>query len=205
MFDSLLFYCKIVSFQQQKPAYYNSYMKLGQKFNKLTLKEYTFYIDNHKKYTDFNTLGLYRSIVENEKLTLDEKIEVREYAHTQFKKSFEFLQLKDPRIYFEVSTLGQKLTEADVSQFWKEIRQNQQKILVDKRIKHRNFGSYSKHECGYDSCPYNGLMIHQGSRLAYGHMHFDGDKNKFIAKDNSDKRKVMRKNKRQLIDRQLND
>ena len=53
-------------------------MEIGQKFNTLTLKEYFFYIDNYKKYTDFSTLGLYRSIVENEKLSLDDKLVIRE-------------------------------------------------------------------------------------------------------------------------------
>jgi hypothetical protein len=64
-------------------------MEIGQKFNTLNIKEYFFYIDNYKKYTDFNTLGLYRSIVENEKLSLDDKKAVREYAHKIFRKTFE--------------------------------------------------------------------------------------------------------------------
>ena len=77
-------------------------MEIGHKFNTLTLKEYFFYIDNYKKYTDFNTLGLYRSMVENEKLSLNDKIAVREYAHKVFKKTFDFLQLKDPKTFVEV-------------------------------------------------------------------------------------------------------
>ncbi len=72
-------------------------MEIGQKFNTLTIKEYFFYIDNHKKYKDFNSLGLYHSIVENEKLTLEDKIAVREFAHKTFKNTFDFLQLKDPK------------------------------------------------------------------------------------------------------------
>ena len=72
-------------------------MVIGQNFNTLSLKEYYFFIDNYKKYTDFNTLGLYRSIVENENLKLNDKIAVREYAHKTFKKTFDFLQLKDPK------------------------------------------------------------------------------------------------------------
>lgn len=178
-------------------------MKLGQKFNKLTTKEYRFYIDNHKKYTDFNTLGLYRSIVENDKLTLAEKIEVRDYTHAQFRKSFDFLQLKDPQTYFEVSTLGQELTQADKSQFWTEIRQNQEKILADKRIKHRSFGVYSKHNCGYDTCVYNGLMVREVSWLKESRIHFDSDKNAYNAKVKSEKRKADRKNKKQQINRRL--
>lgn len=63
-------------------------MKIGQQFNNLTLKEYFFYIDNYKKYTDFNTLGLYRSIIENEKLSIEEKIFVRDYANKIFQKTF---------------------------------------------------------------------------------------------------------------------
>lgn len=108
-------------------------MKIDRKFNTFTLKEYFFYIDNHKKYTDFNTLGLYRSLMENEKLSLEEKIEAREYAHKTFRKTFDFLQLKDPNVFAGVSTLGQELTVADKNQLWENIKKNQQKILTDKR------------------------------------------------------------------------
>ena len=174
-------------------------MEIGQQFNKLTLKEYFFYIDNHKKYTDFNTLGLYRSIIENDKLKIADKIEVREYAHRTFKKTFDFLQLKDPKTYFDVMTIGQELTKADEQQIWEDIKVNQQKILADKKIKHRNFGDYSKHNCGYDTCPLNGLMIRQGSEISEGHMHFNSDKNRYAAKDKADRRKADRKNERQII------
>jgi hypothetical protein len=178
-------------------------MKIGQKFNKLTLKEYFFYIDNYKKYTDFNTLGLYRSILENEKLGLEDKIAVREYAHKTFKKSFDFLQLKDPQVFFDVSTLGQVLTVADEEQLWNEIKQSQQKILADKKIKHRNFGDYSKHNCGHETCFLRGVMIRQGSSLAEGSMHFVSDKSKYIAKKKSNRRKADRKNMRQIIKKEL--
>jgi hypothetical protein len=129
-----------------------SKMEIGQNFNTLTLQECFFYIDNYKKYKDFNTLGLYRSIVENEKLTLDDKIALRDYAHNTFKKTFDFLQLKDPKTFVEVEYLGQELTTGDEQNIWNNIRRNQQLILEDKKIKHRNFGNYSKHNCGYDSC-----------------------------------------------------
>ena len=178
-------------------------MRIGQILNKLTLKEYFFYIDNYKKYTDFNTLGLYRSILENEKLELEDKIAVREYAHKTFKKSFDFLQLKDPKVFLDVSTLGQMLTVADEKQLWDEIKQSQQKILADKKIKHRNFGDYSKHNCGYDTCFMNGVMIRQGSWLAESDMHFVSDKNKYMAKGKSDRRKADRKNMRQIIQKEL--
>jgi hypothetical protein len=178
-------------------------MEIGQKFNRLTLKEYFFYIDNHKKYKDFNTLGLYRSIVENEKLSLDERIQVREYSHKAFRKTFDFLQLKDPKVFVDVSTLGQILTKGDEEKIWNDIRTNQQKILSDKRIKHRNFGQYSKHNCGYDDCVWNGLMIRQGSWLAEGNMHFTGDNTRYQQRLKSDRRKLDRRREKQIISREF--
>ena len=178
-------------------------MEIGQKFNQLTLEEYFFFIDNYKKYQDFNTLGLYRSIIENDKLSIDEKIEVREYAHKTFKKTFDFLQLKDPKVFVKVSTLGQELTKGDDEKMWNDIQKNQQKILADKKIKHRNFGNYSKHNCGYDNCVWNGLMIRQGSWLSETNMHFKGDKNKYQQKLKSDRRKSVRKKEKQIINSEL--
>jgi len=178
-------------------------MEIRQKFNTLTLKEYFFYIDNYKNYRDFNTLGLYRSIVENQKLTLDEKVVVREYAHKTFKKTFDFLQLKDPKTFAEVAYLGQELTEGDEQKIWDDIRKNQQRILEDKKIKHRNFGEYAKHNCGYDTCVWNGIMVRQGSWLAESSIHFDSDKNKYQQKVKSDKRKSDRKKERQIIDQEF--
>ncbi len=180
-------------------------MKIGQNFNQLTLKEYFFYIDNHKKYTDFNTLGLYRSIIENEKLTLDEKIEVREYAHKFFQKTFDFLQLKDPDTFFGVSTIGQSLTVADEKQIWSDIIANQEKILKDKRIKHRSFGQYSKHNCGYDDCKFNGVMIKKGSPLAERSMFFHGDKSKYQAKVKSERRKKERKDEQHIVHKSMSE
>lgn len=163
-------------------------MEIGHKFNTLTLKEYFYYIDNAKKYKDFNTLGLYRSIIENEKLTLDEKIAVRDYAHKYFQKTFDFLQLKDPETFLEVSTLGQELTDYDKVCLRDKISKNQQRILSAKRIKHRNFGMYSKHNCA-PWCPCNGLMVHTKSSLAEDHMFFDSDTHWRTKQDSSDLRK----------------
>jgi hypothetical protein len=174
-------------------------MKIGRQFNKLTFKEYFHYIDNHKKYTDFNTLGLYRSIIENDKLALAEKIEVREYAHKTFRKSFDFLQLKSPGTYIDVETIGLTLTKADERQILNDVIAYQQKILTEKRIQHRSFGSYSKHNCGYDTCKLNGMMIRQGSNLAEGHIHFDSDKNQYAGWIKSERRRKERKNKQQII------
>ena len=178
-------------------------MKIGQKFNTLTLKEYFFYIDNYKKYTDFNTLGLYRSIVENGKLSLVDKLAVKEYAHKTFKKAFDFLQLKDPNTFVEVEYLGQELTKGEEQQIWDDIRINQQRILADKKIKHRNFGEYSKHNCGYETCAWNGIMIRQGSWLMENNMHFNSDKNKYAAKNKSDKRKSDRKREKQIVRKEI--
>jgi hypothetical protein len=176
-------------------------MKIGQKFNLLTKEEYFFFIDNYKNYSDFNTLGLYRSIIENEKLDITDKIEVRDYAHNLFQKTFDFFQLKDPDTFFKVSIIGQDITKGDQHKIWNDIKQNQQKILADKKIRHRNFGAYSKHHCGYDWCPYNGLMIRQDSELAETSIHFDSDKNKFYGKRKSDILKKERRNKQQIIKR----
>ena len=178
-------------------------MKIGQPFNKLTLKEYFFFIDNYKKYTDFNTLGLYRSIIENENLSLEQKLELREYAHIVFRKSFDFLQLKDPKTYFDVTTIGKELTTGDTNNIWDQIKTNQQLILADKKIKHRNFGTYSKHNCGYEDCPYSGLMIKQGSFLSEGNMQFHSDRNSYPSKQKSENRKKERKKEQQLIKKRI--
>ncbi len=182
----------------------NNYkMEIGQKFNTLTKDEYFFYIDNYKKYKDFNTLGLYRSIIENEKLTLNDKLAVRDYSHRIFKKTFDFLQLKDPETFVEVEYLGTETTKGDERRIWDDIRKNQQRILEDKKIKHRNFGNYSKHLCGIDTCVWNGIMIRQGSWLVESNMHFDGDKNKYAAKEKSYKRRSDRKKEKQIIGKEL--
>ena len=143
-------------------------MKVGKQFNTLTYGEYLYLIDNHKKFTDFNTLGLFRSIVETSKLSLEEKLELRKVSVAAFAKTFNFLQLKDPTTYFKLSTLGETLTEGDENQVWENIKRNQQKIWEGKQLSHRNFGTYSKHLCGYPACPLNGMMIRQGSDLADG-------------------------------------
>jgi hypothetical protein len=119
-------------------------VKIGYKFNQLTYREYIHILDRHHKYTDFNPLALYRSIVENTKLDLTQKIAIRDLAHQHFFKFFEFLQVKDPHTYIAVSTLGQTLTDGDESQLWENARKNKEKILKAKKIKHRNFGIDSK-------------------------------------------------------------
>lgn len=174
-------------------------MKIGKRFNELSKSDYFHFIDNYKKYSDFNTLGMYRSICENGKLSLNDRIEIRDYANTVFGKTFEFYQLKDPKTYFDLSTLGYEMTVADERKVWDDIIINQEKILSKKKIKHRNFGEYSKHNCGYDDCKFNGLMIKQGSGLAESSMHFRSDKNADAAKLKSNRIKKERRDKNQII------
>jgi len=180
-------------------------MKIGKKFNQISKSDYFHFIDNYKKYTDFNTLGMYRSICENEKLELSDRIEIRDYANAVFGKTFNFYQLKDPKTFFDLTTLGIELTIADERQIWNDIRVNQEKILSEKKIKHRNFGEYSKHNCGYTDCPYHGIMIKQGSRLTESHIWFESDKNEYAAKSKSERIKKQRKNKNRIIRDELDD
>src|SRR5690606_22929211 len=170
-------------------------MKIGRPFNELQKAEYFQYIDRHTDYSDFNTLGLYRSICENENLTMPERLEVRDYANQTFAKTFDFLQLKDPRTYFELVTLDQELTKADELQLWHEIRKNQERILSDKQIKHRNIGDHSTHNCGHPGCPFDGMMIRQDSWLARYHMVFNSDRDKVSVKAKSERFKKERKTK----------
>ena len=65
--------------------------KINRKLNTFTYSEYDHLLEYYKKYTDFNTLGLFRSITENKKLDLEQKIKTRDLAVTAFLKAFEFL------------------------------------------------------------------------------------------------------------------
>jgi hypothetical protein len=170
-------------------------MKIDRPFNELSKTEYFHYIDHHEEYSDFNTLGLFRSICENENLDVSERKEVLAYANRFFAKTFEFLQVKDPRTYFQLVTLGEELTRADEMQLWREIRKNQERILADKKIKHRNFGDHSKHNCGHPGCPFDGMMIRQDSWLARYHMVFVSDRDKTSTKAKSARFKKERKTK----------
>jgi hypothetical protein len=64
----------------------NNLKKIDKQFNTLSLKEYFFFNENLKIHTDFITLGSYRSIIENEKLTSKEKLELRDFANSFSKK-----------------------------------------------------------------------------------------------------------------------
>jgi hypothetical protein len=151
-------------------------MKLNRRLNQLTEAEYLHLLTNYRRYTDFNSLGLFRSLLENDRLNLEQRMRLRDAAAEAFPKFYDFLQLKDPDTYFHLNTLGRELTVADEQAAWDEIKRAQQRILTRKHIRHRNFGTYSKHNCGYNTCPFNGLMVRQGARLAEGVMGFNTDK-----------------------------
>jgi hypothetical protein len=54
------------------------------------------------------------------------------------------------------------------------------------------FNQFTKHNCGYDYCPYNGLMIRQGSTIAEMSMCFATDESK-----NGRRQKALRQEKEQ--------
>ncbi len=177
-------------------------MKIDRPFNQLEKEEYLYFIEKHKQYSDFNTLGLYRSLLENELLSLEELIEVRDFAHSFFQKTFDFLQLKDPKTYMEVVSLGEEeLTDQEKQVLWETVRNNQEKILKEKRIKHRNFGIYSKHECGLPYCSLNGLMVRQNSILTRNGICFPSDQNKDEKMNKAKRRDKEHRNFKQNKDR----
>lgn len=178
-------------------------MKIGKKFNQLSKSEYFHYIENHKKYTDFNTLGLYRSIEENKNLSLEDQLEVLEFANRYFFKSYEFLQVKAPGTYLGLSTLGHNLTIGEYRQILANMEAFREAFIRRKRPGHRNFGQYSKHDCGIEHCPWNGMMVRQDSWFAEFHMYFDCDKNQWEAKRKSEALKKQRRESHKIIQKEL--
>ena len=171
------------------------------KYNKFSVKEYTYIIDNQKK-KKLNVLGLYRSILENESLSNDEKIEVREYANTKFNKTYLFYQISHPQLHIDLFMLDNPLNKQEQDKKWDEMVVYQEKTLKAKGIKHRNFGEYSKHLCGIDSCPLNGHMIRAGSFQAETCMSFKSDKRSDYLKVKAKKRKSDRKQLKRLINKE---
>lgn len=179
-------------------------MKIKKRFRFCSKSEYFHFIRNHKKFTDFNTLGLYRSILENKKLCLEDQQNILAFANTYFQKTFEFLQLKDPETYLKLITLGQSLTTSEEHQHWLDIRKNQERILTKKKVGHRNFGVYSRHTCGYTHCTSDGLMTRPKSPLAFGmEMRFKSDKSKTGRREKARRLRKARKNERAIIESAL--
>lgn len=177
-------------------------MKINRQFNTFNLREYMDIIPNHKKYTDFNTLGLYRSIHETQKLSTKEKIAVRDFANTFFQKTYDFLQIKDPWTYVDLEMLGLNLTNQQEHLIWEKVRIYQQEYLKEKRIRHRNFGVFSKHCCGSEYCQYKGLMLKNGrhpSVLMESEITFKTDKSTRSLKAKSQQVVKDRKNEKKII------
>lgn len=69
-------------------------MTIDKPFNQFSKQEYLECIPNHQLYTEFNTLGLYRSLLENGNLSKDDKLEIRELPITILKRPSIFFNLK---------------------------------------------------------------------------------------------------------------
>lgn len=181
-------------------------MKIWKKFNTCTFQEYKDIFEYHKEYEDFNILWIYRSLLENQWLSVQEKIEVKELYNTEFWKTYHFLQVKDPITYFHLELFGKKYTKSDADQLYNNIQKNQQKILKDKKIKHRNFGTYSKHLCWIEGCPMDGMMIQYWWYWAEYNMQFEGDKHwvfhkswKHVKSDNNKKERKAKKYVKEVL------
>ena len=120
-------------------------MKLNRPFNTLTLAQYRQIIPQHARYTDFNPLALYRSIVENRKLNEEDKQEVLALANQYFQKFYDFLVVKDLHTYAALSRLGlPSLSPAQQWDYNAQLRIQARKILARKRIRNWRVGTQSK-------------------------------------------------------------
>ncbi len=120
-------------------------MKLNRPFNTLSLAEYRHIIPRHSKYADFNPLALYRSIVENPKLSTAEKQEVLALANQYFQKFYDFLVVKDLHTYAALSRLGlPPLSPAQQWDYDEQLRAQAEKILARKRIRNWRVGTVTK-------------------------------------------------------------
>ncbi len=171
-------------------------MKTWKKYNTFTKKEYINLFEKNKKYTDFNILWIYRSLLENTKISIEEKIEIKNLYNTVFWKTYNFLQVKDPNTYLKIELLWKSYTVADENQLFLNIQKNQEKILKDKKIKHRNFWDYSKHNCAVKWCPLDWLMIKQWSWFSENSMCFNSDNRIFYWRNNWFKSKIYKKERK---------
>jgi hypothetical protein len=140
---------------------------------------------------------VYRGIRESTKLTDEIKVELRDAYNVVFQKTFNFLVMKDPGLYrYFVELDGDKMKDHEMEEL-------QQKAYNKLKKKHRSFGVYSKHMCGYDDCPLNGLMLPGGSSIQEyeGTMCFKSDKPSYN-KNGKDIRRA--KNKRKFGNQKQN-
>ncbi len=166
-------------------------------YNALSREGYLRLLKGPKKGGTVNTLGLFRSILENEGLSLPEKLEIRDLTVSRFSKAFVFLQLKDPITYINLCCLGVPRSEMEGQQVWERLRFDQARLLKAKRIRHRNSGVYSRHLCGHGACPHGGMMVRSsGLWPAVMHMSLPGDTPRWEVRDRA---KAVRRERRQRI------
>lgn len=138
-------------------------MKLNARFNTFTLPRYREAIANHKRYTDFNPLALFRSILENGKLGEAEQLEVLALAKAAFPRFYRHLLLKDLRTYAALSRLGQEpLGDAQMRQYINKLRCEQEKEFAKRKIRNARVGAYTVSEwitCGEDGGRGNGQRM----------------------------------------------
>ena len=120
-------------------------MKLNRPFNTLTLAEYRALIPRHAAYADFNPLALYRSILENNKLSAADQQAVLALAKQYFPKFYDFLVVKDFNTYAALSRLGlPPLSPAQQWDYSEQLRIQAEKILARKRIRNWRVGTQTK-------------------------------------------------------------
>ena len=115
-------------------------MKINKKFKQMSMAEYRHYIAHHQKYADFNPLGLYRSILENDKLDEATRLEVLAFANQYFQRFYDFLFVKDPVTYSRLATLGQGLSETQQRQHLSHVWDGREKWCAEKGIRHQRIG-----------------------------------------------------------------
>ena len=152
-------------------------MNINQPFNELSATRIREIIQNYKQYKDFNRLGLFRGLIESECLSPEERTSLQKLARKTFDRYFDFLVIKDPDTWW--TTLHPNWVEnsfSDRLDRWRKIEHHQRVIIERKGLGHRNFGTYSKHDCGYEDCPLNGVMIKKNDpRRNNCRIHFSSD------------------------------
>ena len=170
-------------------------MKIGHPINQLTAAAIRSLVPRYRRYTDFNRLGLFRGILESQKLNLKEKLELRDLGKATFSKYYDFLVVKDPHTWGKLENLGVTRTRQEEVDDWRKIQEKQQEILSRKRFGHRNFGVNSRHDCGHDDCRFNNYMTRPKHPYSYGsEIWFKQDANKYNKKE---QRLARNKEKRQ--------
>lgn len=174
-------------------------MKIGQPINQLSASVLRGLLPSYRKYTDFNRLGFFRGLCESQKLTLEEKEELRDLGKTIFAKYYDFLVVKDPHTWDRLENLGNDRTQQEITADWKKINERQYVILKNKEFGHRNFGIHSRHDCCYENCKLNNAMTKPKYSISFGlEIWFDQDANKYGKKERALLRKKEKRQRRWL-------